>query len=70
LEFRQERLHQKTRILVLLRSDVGMILRLAILVEPRLVTDRRNYRDWQIQGHSVVGKNTARFVTFNNGYKW
>jgi len=41
LEFRRDLLHQKTRVPGLSRGVVCVILRLAVLVEYRLVTDER-----------------------------
>ena len=57
VEFRGDLWHQKNRVPGLSCGVVSVILRLAVLVEHRLVTDRRT--DRQTQGHSIAsrGKN-------------
>jgi len=45
VEFRGDRWHQKTRVPGLSCGVVCVILRLAVLVELRLVTDRRTRTD-------------------------
>ena len=53
VEFRGDLWHQKARVLGLSCRVVYVILRVAVLVEHRLVTDRRADRqtDRQTQGH-------------------
>jgi len=53
VEFRGDRWHQKTRVPGLSCGVVCVILRLAVLVELRLVTDRwtRTDTDGQTQAH-------------------
>ena len=52
VEFRGDLWRQKTRVLGLSRGVVCVILRLAVLVEHRLVTDRQT--DRRTQGHSTA----------------
>jgi len=67
VEFRGDLWHQKTRVPGLSCGVVCVILRLGVLVEHRLVTDRET--DGQTQGRSIYrgciasrGKNAAKRV--------
>jgi len=57
VEFRGDLWRQKTRVAALSCGVVCVILRLAVLVEHRLVTDRQT--DRQTQGHSIYRRCTA-----------
>jgi len=54
VEFRGDLWHQKTRVPELSCGVVYVILRLAVLVEHRLVTDRRT--DRQTQDHCGIAR--------------
>ena len=65
-EFRGDLWHQKTRIPVVLCGVVCVILRLAVLVDHRLLTDGHRHRQTQTQAHGQYrGKKTLVRVKYS-----
>jgi len=62
VEFRGDLWRQKTRVPALSCGVVCVILRLAILVEHRLVTDRQTDRHRQTQGQWCIAKNGGGYT--------
>jgi len=62
VEFRKINWHQKTRVPGLSYGVVCVILRLAVLVELRLVTDTDRHTDTQTHDHGIYRESIARAV--------